>query len=65
MPGPKEFREFAQECVRWAEETQNERERRVLLDLARKWTLAALAVEGSIALIDDDAPLVPTGEQLS
>jgi hypothetical protein len=57
--GPKQFREFAQECVRSAEYTADERQRQVLFDLAKQWMQAALAVEGSIALIDDYTPLVP------
>ena len=57
--GPKQFREFAHECVRSAEFTADERQRQVLFDLAKQWMQAALAVEGSIALIDDYTPLVP------
>ena len=60
--GPKAFREFAQECVRWAEDTKDERQRQVLLDLAKRRMQAAMAVESSIVSIDDDTPLVPTGD---
>jgi hypothetical protein len=51
---PKEFREFAQECLRWADETKSERHRQVLLDMAKTWMQAALQLERSLALIDDD-----------
>ena len=55
MPSsPKEFREFAQECLRWADETKSERHRQVLLELAKTWMQAALQLERSFALIDDD-----------
>jgi hypothetical protein len=62
MPAsPKEFREFAQECLRWADETKSERHRQVLLDMAKTWMQAALQLERSLALIDDDLrrPRVP------
>jgi hypothetical protein len=49
---PKEFREFAQECARWADETRSERHRQVLLDMAKTWMQAALQI--SLALIDDE-----------
>jgi len=59
MRSGNEFREFAQECVRGAEEAKDERQRQILLELAKQWMHAALQVEESIALIDDDTPLVP------
>jgi hypothetical protein len=62
MPSsPKESREFAQECLRWADETKSERHRQVLLDMAKTWMQAALQLERSLALIDDDLrrPRVP------
>ena len=61
MPSsPKEFREFAQECLRWADETKSERHREVLLNMAKNLTEAAQQLERSLALIDDDArPLRP------
>jgi hypothetical protein len=54
MPAsPKEFRDFAQECLRWADETKSERHRQVLLDMAKTWMQAALQLERSLALIGD------------
>jgi hypothetical protein len=53
---PKEFREFAQECLRWADETKSERHRQVLRDMAKTWMQAALQLERSWALIDDSMP---------
>jgi hypothetical protein len=58
MPSsPEEFREFAQECLRWAGETKSDRHRQVLLEMARTWIQAALEVEGSLGLFDEGAPL--------
>jgi hypothetical protein len=55
MPAsPKEFREFAQECLRWADETKSELHRQVLLDMAATWMQAALQLERNLTLIDDD-----------
>jgi hypothetical protein len=50
---PKDFREFAQECLRWAGETKSERHRQVLLEMARTWLEAALELERSLGLIDE------------
>src|SRR2546429_6554764 len=45
----QEFREFAQECLRWAGETKSERHRQALLEMSRTWIQAALEVErGSV-----------------
>ena len=51
----EEFREFAQECLRWAGETKSARHRDVLREMARTWIQAALEVERSLGLIDDGA----------
>ena len=45
---PKDFREFAQECLRWAGETRSDRHRQVLLEMARTWLQTALELEGSV-----------------
>ena len=45
---PEEFREFAQECLRWAGETKSERHRQVLREMARTWIEAALELERSV-----------------
>jgi hypothetical protein len=50
---PKEYREFAQDCLRWAAETQSERHRQILLEMAKTWMQAALEVERSLGLTDD------------
>ena len=50
---PKEYREFAAECLRWATEAAED-DRQAFLDMARDWTLAAMRLEGT---------LIPTSEQ--
>jgi len=52
----KEFREFAQECLRWAGETKSERHRQVLLEMARTWAQAALEAERGLGLIYEAPP---------
>jgi len=42
--------------MRWAEAARDERHRQVLLDLARQWMKAAVQLERSFALLDDDQP---------
>jgi hypothetical protein len=54
---PQEFREFAQECLRWADETKSEGHRQVLREMAGTWMQAALQLERSLALIDDSTLL--------
>jgi hypothetical protein len=53
----EEFREFAQECLRWAGETKSERHRQVLLEMSRTWIQAAVEVERSFGLSPEAAPL--------
>jgi hypothetical protein len=57
MPSsPKEYREFAQECLRWASETGSESHRQVLLEMAKTWMQAALEIERNLGLTDDLPP---------
>jgi hypothetical protein len=56
MSSAKEFREFAEECLRWATETRSESHRDVLLEMAKTWTQAALEAERRWALRDDLPP---------
>ena len=49
---PQEFRDFAQECLRWAGETKSDRHRQVLLEMARTWIQAAVELEsGAIGAV--------------
>jgi hypothetical protein len=45
MATAKEYRKFAEECLRWADEADTEQDRTALLELARDWTLAAQRLE--------------------
>jgi hypothetical protein len=40
----KQYREFARECLRWAEESTSEEDRRHFLDMAKAWMQAAAEV---------------------
>src|SRR5262245_62114827 len=55
---PKDFRDFGLECIRWAEAARDERHRQVLVDLARQWMKAAVQMERSFALLDDESPVM-------
>jgi hypothetical protein len=41
MAATDEYRSYAQECLRWAEETNNEENRQALLAMARMWSRLA------------------------
>jgi hypothetical protein len=42
MTTTAEFRQFAEECLRFAEQAKTEPERKAFLDMARTWTQAAV-----------------------
>ena len=48
----KQYREFARECLRWAEETTSDEDRRHFIDMARAWVQAAAELH---ELTDDHA----------
>ena len=50
---PKEFREYADKCSRWAGTAKSEHERDFFLNIARTWLDAALRVEMTLAIIDE------------
>jgi hypothetical protein len=37
----KQYREFARECLRWADESASEEDRRHFIDMAKAWVHAA------------------------
>jgi hypothetical protein len=41
----REYRQFARECVKWADEAATNETKKSLLDLACDWTFAALAID--------------------
>jgi hypothetical protein len=50
---PKEYREFAEDCLRWAAETKSERHRQTLLEMAKTWMQGALEIERNLGLTAD------------
>lgn len=54
MTSPKDYREFALDCIRWARQTKNPTHRQVMLDLARTWARTAVIAEESLVLMEDD-----------
>ena len=50
---PKEFREYADKCIRWAGTAKSEHERDFFLKIARTWLDAALRLERTLAIIDE------------
>jgi hypothetical protein len=49
MTTADEFREFARECLQWADEAETDDQRQSFLDMARDWTLAAFRLEGLVS----------------
>jgi hypothetical protein len=50
MTQAAEFRQYAEEALREASKTQSDKERQVLIKLARLWSHAALSAESSSTL---------------
>ncbi|HUI15720.1 MAG TPA: hypothetical protein VL048_19860 [Xanthobacteraceae bacterium] len=46
MTSPDEFRQYAEECLRWARQAQDEDTQKRFLELANAWTLAAAQLDG-------------------
>ena len=45
MVTPQEMREFALECLRWSEETDNASQRDIMVQLAKTWMNAANQID--------------------
>jgi hypothetical protein len=43
MTTADEYRQFAEDCLRWARAAKDEAEKKTFLDMARTWTKAAAA----------------------
>jgi uncharacterized membrane protein len=54
MTSPNDYRQFAMDCLRWADRTSNPVHKQIMHDLARTWMRTAVMVERSLALVDDD-----------
>jgi hypothetical protein len=49
MVTPEEMRQFARDCLRWAELTDNASHRDLMLSVAKTWTSTASAIERRVA----------------
>ena len=45
LPSAKEYREFAEECLSWANRAPSQNERNTLVDIARVWMQMAYDIE--------------------
>jgi hypothetical protein len=54
MTTPAEYREFAHDCLRWADEATDPGQRDTLIGIARVWTLTAAVVDDYVTLAGDD-----------
>ena len=63
MATVNEYRQFANECLRWAAEAETEDDRKAFLELARDWTFAALRLEG-VLTPDPEQTRLPFNREL-
>ena len=63
MATVNEYRQFANECLRWAAEAETEDDRKAFLELARDCTLAALRLEG-VLTSDPKQTRLPSNREL-
>ena len=48
----KEYREFMEECLRWARTTRSEKHREALIEMAKTWREAAVQLERRHGLVE-------------
>ncbi len=53
MVTPREMREFALECLRWSDETENASQREIMIQLAKTWMRTASQIDRRIMAGDD------------
>lgn len=53
---PKEMRDFAAECLRWAEETQDASQRGLVVRMAQSWLATAAVLEHRDDVLPDLKP---------
>lgn len=56
MTTASEFREYARECLEWADAAETEDQRESFLDMAKHWTLAAFRLESAFSQDRDGQP---------
>jgi hypothetical protein len=50
MSKADQFRQYAEEAMRWACQSKNEKEKQALIELARTWTQAACQSESAVVI---------------
>ena len=50
MVTPQEMRQFAAECMRWSDETDNPSHRELMIRVAKSWMAIAAALERRLPL---------------
>ncbi|HEX4410589.1 MAG TPA: hypothetical protein VH206_17595 [Xanthobacteraceae bacterium] len=51
MTTSKEYREYAEECLRWAHETTDDAQQQIFLDMASTWVHAAAVQDGKLPTV--------------
>ena len=54
IPSPKDYRDFAFDCIRWAHEAKSPTHQQFMLDQARNWMRIARVASRSTARLDED-----------
>ena len=52
----QEYRQFAEECLRWAREIEDEAQRQLFLEMASAWVQAAALADGKLPIAPNAAP---------
>jgi hypothetical protein len=55
MTTPAEYRGFAVDCFRWAEQARDASQRETLTDIARLWKNIAVKMDQYVTLAGDDS----------
>jgi hypothetical protein len=50
MVRPEQMRQFAAECLRWSDQTDNPSHRELMIQIARTWTGTAAAIERRLSM---------------
>jgi glucose-6-phosphate isomerase len=50
MSTADQFRQYAEEAMRWARQSKTEKEKQVLMELAHTWTQAAFQSESTVVV---------------
>jgi hypothetical protein len=56
MTTANEYRQFAEECLRWAQAAKTQNERKAFLDMAEIWVKASASIASGGADLDGSVP---------